>query len=348
MELYIKDRNLKTVGVIDEYNSIIWANRFSNVGDFEIYTPVSQHALNLLRQEYFVTRTDDEMVAIIEKIDIKTSEESGSFLTVSGRCAKSILARRIVWKQTILKGTVEECLRKLVTENVISPEIPERKIPNFFLADAHGFTEKMEAQVTGGNLLDVISKICNTYDYGFKVFLNDYGQFLFDVVKGEDRSYNQTKNPYVVFSPNFDNLLGTDYQNDLSSLKNVALVAGEGEGLDRKNVVVGFAEGMNRRELYVDAKDLTTNNGEITASEYDTILSERGNEKLSETVITEAFSGEIEPKINYRYKTDFYLGDIVQIENEYGMTASPRIYEIIENEDETGYKLIPKFTQQEV
>lgn len=43
--------------------------------------------------------------------------------------------------------------------------------------------------------------------------------------------------------------------------RNVALVAGEGEGLDRKTIPVGAAEGMERYELYVDARDVSSNEG---------------------------------------------------------------------------------------
>ena len=50
----------------------------------------------------------------------------------------------------------------------------------------------------------------------------------------------------------------------------------------------------------------------------------------------------------YIVDEDFFLGDIVQIENEYGIQAQPRIIEIIESEDENGISVIPTFTTWEV
>jgi hypothetical protein len=108
-------------------------------------------------------------------------------------------------------------------------------------------------------------------------------------------------------------------------------------------VSVGTAAGLSRRELFVDARDVSTNDGEIGASEYNAMLAERGNEKLAEHIVTTAFSGQVEPAMNYKYKEDYFLGDIVQIETEYGVTAAQRITEMIECEDENGLSIIPTF-----
>ena len=44
----------------------------------------------------------------------------------------------------------------------------------------------------------------------------------------------------------------------------------------------------------------------------------------------------------------YNLGDIVQIENEYGIQATVRILEIIDCEDESGYSTVPTFSTWEV
>jgi pyruvate/oxaloacetate carboxyltransferase len=69
-------------------------------------------------------------------------------------------------------------------------------------------------------------------------------------------------------------------------------------------------------------------------------------EKLSEATATEAFEGDVES--TYEYKTDWNIGDIVQIENEFGITATSRIIEVIESEDASGHKIIPTFEKWEV
>lgn len=45
---------------------------------------------------------------------------------------------------------------------------------------------------------------------------------------------------------------------------------------------------------------------------------------------------------------DYFLGDVVQVINEYGISAAPRIVEIIESEDENGKSTVPTFSTWEV
>ncbi|MBR6503064.1 MAG: hypothetical protein IKT42_06435, partial [Clostridia bacterium] len=125
--------------------------------------------------------------------------------------------------------------------------------------------------------------------------------------------------------------------------KNVALVAGEGEGTARKTASIGTASGLDRYELFVDARDVSSNDGAISANEYTNLLLERGAQNLSETVITESIEGEIEPNYTYVLNRDYFLGDIVDVINDYGVTMSPRIIEVIECTDTNGYTCIPTF-----
>lgn len=342
MEFYILNTSKELIGVLDMFQSAIWTPRYSDVGDFELQVTACPEMLQMLAEDHLLTRLDDDMVGVVERVKLVTDEEDGDSLLVSGRDAKCILERRIVWTQTNLSGTVENCVRQLITENVISPSDPARVIPNFVLGARKGFTETMQMQVTGDNLLEVITKICQTYAMGFSVRVEG-GNFVFDLYKGEDRSFRQSANPRVKFSPEFENVLTVEYESDRTNVKNVALVAGEGEGTDRRTVSVGTESGLSRRELYVDARDVSTNNGEIDATTYSAMLSERGSERLTEHGVITSFFGQVEPSVNYEYKKDYFLGDIVQIENEYGITAPQRITEIIECEDANGYSVTPTF-----
>jgi len=59
-----------------------------------------------------------------------------------------------------------------------------------------------------------------------------------------------------------------------------------------------------------------------------------------------SFDGEIEPNTNFVFGVDYDLGDIVTIRSSYGVTAAVRITEVIESEDENGYRVEPKFEYQ--
>lgn len=343
MELNILNKDLDLIGIVDFCTSLIWTPRYNDVGDFELYVQATAESIKLLQKNNYVSRNDDDMVCIIEKVQTVTDAENGHHLIVTGRDLKSILGRRIIWQQTTLRGTVKDAIYQLINENIINPAIAERKIRNFVLSESKETSEKIETQITGENLLKSVIEICKSYEYGFKVTLNDEKKFVFSLYKGIDRSYQQSTNPYVIFSPEFDNIKTVEYMTDQTEYRNIALVAGEGEGLDRKTVTVGSGSDLDRYEIYVDARDVSTNDGKITLEDYNKLLSERGIENLAALTVKEAFAGEVEPSMNYEYKKDYFLGDVVQIENELGIRIASRIIEIIECVDENGYSMIPTF-----
>lgn len=354
MDIFVLDQNFQLIDICDTYESVIWTPRYFDIGDFEIYLPATPENISLLTKDRYVVRDKDvfengfKNVMIIEKIRISTSIENGNYLTVTGRCLKSILKRRIVWQQTILNGTVENGIRKIVNENAINPIITQRAISNLVLNDIRGFTETLQRQVTGDNVADFIIEVCTAYGIGWDIYIEN-GLFVFDLYKGVDRSYNQNENSYVIFSDEYDNLLTSDYTYDKTNYKNVALVAGEGEGLQRKTAIAGEASDLDRYELYVDSRNSSTNEGEIDEATYLAMLTEEGNETLKEdsNSVTENIEGDIEVLGNYTFGKDYFLGDIVEAENEFGISAASRIIEIIESEDSNGSSTIPTFSTWE-
>lgn len=350
MQLYVLNEFFEIIDYIDTFISLEWVKRYFDTGDFVLNCIADTNIVKSLQKRNYLVREDDERIMIIEKINILSSLEDGNKINVSGRSIESILGRRIVWKQTNSKAgeTAEEFVRRLVKENCINPTDPKRKIPNLKLGTLKGFQEKIEKQVTGDNLLTVIIEICKLYEYGFKITMNNEGRLVFDLFKGENRSYRQTVNPYVIFSNDFDNIINTEFEYDETNISNVALIGGEGEGTDRKYQSIGESEGFDRYELFVDAKDISSNNGEIAPADYNLLLIERGEEKIAESTFLESYTGEVETTLTYVYKQDYDLGDVVEIINEYGMEATPRIIEIIESENENGLRVVPTFGTWEV
>lgn len=350
MQLFILNSDFEIIDIIDSFSSIEWVKRYYETGDFVLNTMATVENIQTLAKRHYISREDDEMICQIEKINIKTSSEDGNEITVSGRSIEKILAQRIVWNQTNSKAeeTAEMFIRRLIDENAINPSDKKRKIPKLKLGALKGYTEKIDKQITGDNLLKAVMEICKTYEYGFKITMDEEGYLVFDLYKGEDRSYKQDKNPFVIFSNDFDNIANTEYEYDETNITNVALVGGEGEGKQRKYQVTGEGEGLGRYELFVDAKDISSNEGEIGVTDYNKLLVERGKEKIAENSFVESYEGEVENTNTYIYKKDYELGDVVQTENEFGMSATPRILEIIESENENGHRIVPTFGTWEV
>ena len=350
MELLVLNQQFRWLGVIDAYESMIWTERFSEYGDFEIVTTVNQEHLNLARQDYYVTRTDTRTIMIIEKVEIRTDVDEGSRLTISGRSLESILTRRLIWSQTILDGNLQNGIQRLITDAIIEPTDSKRARSNFkfqLSEDPNITSLKVRCQFTGDVLYTAVKDICDAAEIGFRIYLDDDLNFIFELYAGSDRSYEQSDNPYVIFSPNFDNIINSNYMESKMEWCNIALVAGEDEGEKRRTKEVGDSEatGLDRRELYVDARDIQSDDASITTAEYNAQLESRGNEKLAEHSTETMFEGGIDYMNMFVYGRDFYMGDICQIENEYGLQARVRITEYVMSDNVSdGVSAYPTFT----
>lgn len=348
MDLFVLNTNLETVAVIDIYEQFRWTDRYNKHGDFELYTPVRQDLLQYLIQDYYLVNRESEHVMIIEELKIVSDAESGNRITVSGRSLESILDRRIVWGQTTLSGNLQNAIQTLLNECIISPSIQDRKISNFIFEASTdpaitGLT--ISAQYTGDNLYEVIEKICEEQKIGFKITLNSRNQFVFKLYSGVNRSYDQIAVPYVIFSPKFDNLINSKYLESKMPMKNVTLIGGEGQGRSRVYTTVGSGVGLNRREMFTDARDVSSDDGTETGMSEGTylyLLQYRGKEDLAENKEIIAFEGKAETSTMFEYGKDYFIGDIVQVANEYGHETKARIIEMIIS-DNHEFSIYPTF-----
>lgn len=322
---------------------------------------------------------------IIEDITITTDAEDGNHVTVTGRSLESILDRRVVYYRTIINGNLQSGIQKLLNENLINPGDADRKIPHmrFVVNDDPRVTElTMNGNYLGENLLDIVQDLCEVNDLGFKIVYNEEnGTLDFSLYYGEDRSYDQDKNPWVVFSPDYDNLLGSNYYESYANLKTAAVIAGsDSDEMGQEVVDVDgkpSMKGLDRREMFVDGSDIERPQTEVNEesirerlekrgkkeweiqeaidsavaqaeaqdrANFRAQLSQKGYEELSKTYITEAFDGTIEAVRQYVLGRDFSLGDVVQIRNQYDKQAPSRITEVVRTHDVEGESIVPTFT----
>lgn len=256
VDIYVLNGDLKPIGIIDAYTSLLWVNRYDAEGDCELYIQATSENLELLKEGNYLSRLDDEMVCRIEKIELDTDAENGDYIIATGYDAKKILGQRVIWGTVTVDGNAEEYVRNIVDKNLINTSAMSRQIrnssgkPNFFLGDKAGFTQVISQQASFQKINEKVQEICKMYGWGYKVVVVDEN-FYFQLYQGKDRSDS------VIFADDFENLISTKYIQDYSNIANVALVAGEGEGSDRAKNVSGYAESINRNEIYVDARDLS-------------------------------------------------------------------------------------------
>lgn len=350
MILYVCEKNandaLIPVKIIDNAVSVIWIRRFNEAGEFEIYMNATAEILSLFTSEKYIFRDGDDTVMISEKVSLTTSPEEGNYIAISGHSAEILLSRRVVnrlmnWGNT----TAEYVMRNVVSSHFIQTD-NSRKISWITLGDERNLPAAISnKQITGTNCLTAITEIAKTYNYGFRLKWDRANEILiFDVYEGTDRTVPQHNQAAVIFSPDFENLANSSYTKSSEKTYNVAYVAGQGEG--RNRIIVhtpntGTIEGINRRELWVDARNMSSTGTSMTQDEYKNALRSYGDDKLAEAKESTNFSGQIITDNTFVFGEDYYLGDKVLIENEYGISGSAYVIEVTEVEDQEGYRMYP-------
>lgn len=343
----LENDTFNRIAVIDNATSVIWVKRFNAVGEFEIYIKASPELFELLDGDIFITRDDSNIAMYVEKVQLNTDKENGDYITISGHSAENLLSWRVIQRAVFSSETTtaEHIIRTLIKNAwiIYSPIINNPDGVEWIqLGPDNEWDDKVTRQFTGKNLLDVVQELCVTYNYGLEFEWNGAG-FQVNLYKGTDRSYDQTENTFVVFSPEFENLGNTEYIKDTSNYANCCIIGGEGEGSQRVFVPVmpdsDEIIGFYRKYIYIDARQSSSDG--MTSSEYRKMLKNEGVEALEVQRVTTSFNGEILNYNNYTYGVDYNLGDKVSIINEYGVRGNATITEITEVEDASGYRLVP-------
>lgn len=356
MEINIKNNKFENVKTLDVYKSFIWTDRYYECGDFELYISINNSALPFLAEDSYLEIYGSEHLMVVEDFETTTDVEDGNYIIITGRSLESLLDRRVIWTHTVLKGNLVEGIKKLLNENAISPSDENRKIPNLIFkepTDERITSLEVDTQFFGTSLMEAIASTCKSFDVGFKLTLSDSNELVFELYMGVDRSYDQTEVPYIEFSPSFDNILNTNFVQSTKSLKNIALVGGEGEGSNRKTVSVqrdkAIYSGLARREVFIDAMDISsyTTSGTLSDADYKNQLTQRGLDELANYTKTESFDGEVLSNGVYKYQEDYFMGDIVQLIDQNGKESKSRITEYIISESTSESTAYPTFTKVE-
>lgn len=348
--------NLTVERIIDVYSSAIWTERYYESGDFELYMPATRELIDAVNVDFnsqsakYICRADDlTKCGIIERVTITTDAENGNYLTVSGRKLDSLIFRRVVIQQTTYTGSPQAIIMQLLYNSFINPVDNDRKVANFEIQPATLSSDSfiITAQYDGANVGEEIEKLCYSYGIGYKITLDlENKKFIFSLYEGTDRTIDQNDVAPVIFSNDFNNLLSSSYTADSTNQKKCAVVAGEGFGTSRVKVLVKSpSSGLGLSEIFVNAQNTSANGGELTADAYEAALREEGQNALSEYRVVHEAEGEVAANYGFILNQDYFLGDLVTVKNEYGITMSPRVVEIIEADDETGYSCIPTFAQ---
>ena len=352
IDLNIFDFDFNRVGEISAYETLTIERNYDKLSKLTLQLDGNKENIDKLQKGRILTTVDNpEYGYIIEHLEYM--DEKGSKLEVIAPSLNSILGYRTVEGQQRFNGNVEDVAKGFVSANAINPVNLNRIIPKLRLALNFGITETTDETKVGGELDEYLYSICNKFEMSFDVIMNHADKKLdFLTWQGIDRSIQQSENPHVIFSKEFDNVIKQNYVNSDLNKKTVAIVAGEGEGVERKYTVTNDElSGLERRELFVDARDLQSeytdennNSKTLTTGEYEETLINRGLSKLVENGTIETFESEVDMFSQFTYGRDYQLGDVVSVaNNDLGKVLHARISSATLTSNRNGVELDVKF-----
>lgn len=351
----VDDDVFEQIGDISQYTSLIWPDAFNGYASFELWAPITDDNAALLKKGNVIW-TGGENASVIEIVKAIVDEDGEKEFDVKGRTLEKYLTDRIVWGLYTSSGFTSTIMYDLVNKNCINPSNPNRKIKWLENSvDTQVGKNISEYQKTGGELYDALVSLATEGDIGFSILFDPRNKkLIFEVRAGTDRTYNNVDgNEPVVFSTELEDILSSSYYSNDEDKKTMAMVQGEDKSENRKTVFVGetSGKGFNRRELYVDARDLQSelyedgNKIELTESQYLSTLIQRGSEKLAEHITIEIFEAQIRQfgDIQYEFGKDYVKGDkVTVIDEQLGVSVSARITQVEEDFDDE-YALILTF-----
>lgn len=330
--IFFFDKDLNMLGIIDYFISLRWDRKYFEAGEFEIVLPVNDYVMQFIDTDILVMRNNYTEAGIIETIEFNDDGDNEE-VTISGRFLSSLFERRIVKTKINFSGNTIEGMNTIVDSMTALTEKWETSAVSMS-------SKAIDFQCTYKNIYDYLCKLSEYSGIGFRIVPNvDSKVYMFEVYEGKDRSYNQSTNQEYSFSDDNFNIEKGSLTISSKTKVNYVLVGGTGEDTSRILVTVDEgATGFDLYEVFSDQKSLS--NQDMSDSEYRSKLNDVGEGKLSDGT----FIFEVTANIQSDYKTNWDLGDIVNIKKEkWGISTTYRIIEVEEVIEDGKKTVYPTF-----
>lgn len=345
MNIYVLDpETLDRLAVINVYSALSWNRVWGESGTFKVWAPITDENEEFLIRENLIWLDNQDLVGVINGIHKYTSEESSiPTIEISGYFAeKSYLQRRIIWGTLLVEDVPAAVIRKIIRENASAcDDITRRFGPSIQRGVVISDSVPSQSNITYcnsyGNVWEEVKGVSLEHNLDTRLVLSE-SSLAFVISSSVDRSAD------VNLSTDLGFLTDSDYTCDDSNYCNTALIAGEGEGADRVKVSIipQGAVQKNRRELYVDARDLQKTSEEsqepVPDDVYSEALVQRGYKKLLDHPIYESYecSLQLTGEEGYIFEKDYFLGDTITLTDSVlnvQLEATVKEHQISEDED---------------
>jgi hypothetical protein len=160
--------------------------------------------------------------------------------------------------------------------------------------------------------------------------LPDNNKISIEIYNGADLTND------LVFDIRLDQVEDSTYLLSEQGSANVGYVYGSNGAQSVLKTAAPEPSGLNRRVLVVDASsDGTSNTSDIRRT--------RGLIELYNSNKTALFDGQVAEQIATGFNSEYFLGDILRLDGDYGLSELVRVVEFIRTSDATGEKAYPTF-----
>lgn len=341
----------ESTAVLDIWKSMSVKENFKSANTFETVVLLKYMPKELM---------DEDTVLLINNcfyyIDsIICDDLSSGLITISGKSLFAKSGKRIVYRIYNQTKRPELICYDHLRNEVVSPSDAKRKINYLSVEQPPAITNSnISYQNSYGNVEEEIERLCESYNFGFdeipisngRIGSTSNGQVGTNIRfrKSEDVS------SVVQFSAEFENVTNESLEKNNYDEATTALIYGEGEGKARKHTQVNNNfSGLERKEIYVDARDLqqTVDDVKMPDAQYIAILQSRGKEKLTEQPRVLALNGTINLNDSlFVYGRDYKLGDRVKRISSFGYSDTVVLNSVTQTWDEKGYHIDGEFGNQ--
>ena len=186
----------------------------------------------------------------------------------------------------------------------------DMNIPGLTLKSTAELGPVLTEQFRFQDLITELKRMSVNNGFGWQIEYTTGTSFEFSVFEGVDRTAIQAVNTRAIFSIELENVKELTRDQDIAQFRQVAKVAGQGEGIAREIIDVSISStvGWKLKKVFIDARDIDL--GDTSG------LNNRGTERLKDySEIDVVNVGGFISRDNLVYLRDFDLLDKITVED---------------------------------